>query len=293
MPTCLHPVKVKNVFYPCGNCPNCTQNKRNSLTARFMLESAFCGGPTFFVTLTYAPEHIPKFNGVNCFCKSDIQKFLKRIRNELPPFKYFVTSEYGNKTGRSHYHMLLFMQRDEKLPIVQSILADKWKFGFVQCSLANDSRFAYVCKYTLKQDNYLFQKLPNGHPLKPFRLFSSRPGLGASAIPWLNEYIYNGGNYRPTLCISNKNIIFDTYIKRHIDPSLYEEIKHLTYEKNFDDIQSSLDLSYSTNIREVKHPDSDKLYINLNCKFYEKDYTKDNEIRNRRNTITQLKKHIL
>lgn len=290
MSTCLHPIKVHGVFFPCGKCPNCTQNKRNALTARFMLESAFCGGPTYFVTLTYDPEHIPRYNGINCFDKTEIQKFIKRIRNELPPFKFFCTSEYGDRSSRSHYHLLLWLQRDEKLPIVQSILESKWKRGFVRVSLANDSRLSYVCKYTLKNDAYLFKDLPNGHPLKPFRLFSSRPGIGSSAIPFVNEYIYNGGKIRSKFVISNKTIIFDTYIKRHIDPSLYEEIKNDTYFKNYAEIQDSLAKSYRSNLKEVKDHSTP---IFINGKYFQKDYSKDNEIRNRRKSITQLKKQQL
>lgn len=294
MPTCLHPTMVKGKLFPCGKCPNCTQNKRNALTARFLLEAGFCGGPTYFVTLTYAQDHIPTYNGINCFCKKDIQNLIKSLRHEFR-FKYFATSEFGSRTCRSHYHMLFFMQHPIPMFEFRNRLEHFWSKGYIQISIANNDRFGYVSKYTLKSDPEEFRKLPNGHPLKPFRLFSLKPGIGSSAINFLNEYIYNEGNFRTFVEVNGQRIVLDQFFMRHLDPSLVAEIKHRNYDLNYKEIQESLAKPFRNNVRKVKNEalDPDKIYFWKNGEPYEKDYTKDNEIRKRRNNITNLKKHQL
>lgn len=281
MSTCLHPTSVHGRLFPCGQCPNCLQNKRQMLSSRFLLESAFCGGPTYFATLTYNDENIPSWKGYPCFDKKQVQNFVKRLRKIVPKFKMFLTSEYGDKTARPHYHMLLFFNSPINQFDITNSLQKEWKYGFVQCSLSNDNRVAYAAKYCLKDDWHLFKNLPNEDPRKPFRFFSSRPGLGSSAIEFINEYIYNDGNFRTEFKLGDKLVTFDNYIKNHIDPSLKAELLHLTYESNFTDIQERLNNQYVNN-GEFKTDEFGKEY-------FVKDYTKDNEIRNHRRRLKKLK----
>lgn len=283
MSTCLHPTCVHGRLFPCGKCPACQQNKRQSLSNRFLLESAFCGGPTYFATITYSDENLPIYNGQPCFNKKEIQKFIKRFRKLVPQFKYFLTCEYGEQTARPHYHMLLFFSQPIEQIVVSKAFEKEWKNGFTKLSLSSDSRLAYAAKYCLKQDAYLFQNLPNDDPRKPFRLFSSRPGIGSSAIDFINQYIYNDGNIRTEFSVSGKKITFDQYFKRHIDPSLQAEIKLLTYETNFDEIQNRLLTNYTNNGTWVTDE--------FGKSYFKKNYEKDNEIRIHRQRLTKLKNH--
>lgn len=285
MSTCLHPTIVHGVLFPCGKCPVCTQNKRNSLTSRFLLESSFCGGPTYFLTLTYDDNHLPYFNSVPCFDKKQVRNFIKRLRYALPKFKFFLTCEYGDHYGRPHYHALIFLHDYEPLHVVSSIVAKCWPFGYTTTYQANDSCMAYCAKYTLKNDAYLFKDLDNKNPIKPFRLWSLRPGIGSSAIDFLNDYIYNDGNIRSIFQISDKRVIFDTYIKRHLDPSVYEELKRCSYLEHFQEIQDKL-LTQFWNHKEEKFDEvSGQTYL-------ANDYTKDNQIRNHRNRLTKFHKSL-
>lgn len=53
-----------------------------------------------FITLTYAkaPATLEVWK---------VQRFLKKLRKHMP-VRYFLCGEYGEKTGRPHYHMVLF-----------------------------------------------------------------------------------------------------------------------------------------------------------------------------------------
>ena len=58
-----------------------------------------------FITLTYDDEHLPPDGGIH---KAHWQRFAKRLRKRVGEFRYYHCGEYGEKTGRPHYHALLF-----------------------------------------------------------------------------------------------------------------------------------------------------------------------------------------
>ena len=100
---------------PCGWCVNCRQNKRQSWVYRLRI------GSDLFQT------------NVAVVSKRDVQLFMKRLRKKYEDYKmrYFVTSEYGAKNGRPHYHMILFgFPFTGKM--AGDLLAECWQNGFVQ-----------------------------------------------------------------------------------------------------------------------------------------------------------------
>ena len=123
----------KSFFYkvPCGKCPACLLNKRSQWVTR-LTEEEKASTASFFVTLTYSPEHLPtSFDDIllfdtgeviveefNNLRKSDPQKWIKRVRkyfeNKPIKFTYFIASEYGKKGNRPHYHALVFAYFDYK-----------------------------------------------------------------------------------------------------------------------------------------------------------------------------------
>ena len=136
---------------PCNQCAECKEQKRQEWHFRSFHEVKNCvshGGYVYYVTLTYAEEHVPHLSrfididSINniikdrnsllkcssdsqplledfyCFDSSDWRNFLKNLRRQLDyhyrgaNFKYFLTSEYGTKedyTHRPHYHVLFFV----------------------------------------------------------------------------------------------------------------------------------------------------------------------------------------
>lgn len=311
--TCLHPIRLSSGEYvPCGKCPNCEQNKRNALSTRLQLESAFNSGSSFFVTLTYEEENRPRcseFHEVpkveyTCnwihknyktkevdafdlfspepykymsFCVEDVKKFFKILRKhqELGSIKYFLTAEYGEKTFRNHYHFVLFTSVPVLLEHMTNLIQKDWGLGFIKCCYANDNRNAYACKYMMKSQLDALP-FPRGHASLPFRLFSH--GLGSSSIPFINDYIYNDGkNIREYFRFNGKNVIFDQFFKKHIDPSVYEELR-LKRLSHFEERQENL---YNSRIAHSK-----KVFDNSETP----DYSYDQKIIQHRKTVSNFKK---
>lgn len=94
---------------PCGKCINCRVNRANDWKKRILKE---CEKYEYnhFITLTYNDLHLP---GNHSLVKKDVQKFFKRLRRFLEyhgiteKIKYFCSGEYGDKTRRPHYHIIL------------------------------------------------------------------------------------------------------------------------------------------------------------------------------------------
>lgn len=213
---CLHPLRIANPkcdkkgFYlynkfdeemyklkygkeayidvPCGKCEACIERKANDWSSRIYYEWLYSTTSCFF-TLTYADEFL-KYDDVTLhlgsysethklplLCKDHVQKFMKRIRKALGNgVRFFLGGEYGEDTGRPHYHVVLFNYPD--VESIYDIIAKCWSFGGIEVSEEmNVKRVMYVAKYI-----YSSSLLPNGNVIdnfqKPFILCSRRPGLG-------------------------------------------------------------------------------------------------------------------
>ena len=102
------------IVVPCGSCIICRKRKANALAVRAIMETESTGFAPLFITLTYNPEHLPKNEyGYETLRKSDLQLFFKRLRSLLDnqsiphSLRYLACGEYGSKTKRPHYHLLL------------------------------------------------------------------------------------------------------------------------------------------------------------------------------------------
>lgn len=103
----IYPASVNGtVLVPCGQCLNCRINQSRVWTNRILLENCM-HKKSAFVTLTYSDKHLPDPAWVH---KPHLQKYLKRLRYYIEPIKirYFGVGEYGPKTFRPHYHIILF-----------------------------------------------------------------------------------------------------------------------------------------------------------------------------------------
>lgn len=64
-----------------------------------------------FVTLTYTDKTLPRTTGgLPNLNPRDLQLWLKRLRKAMQPFRlrFYGVGEYGGKTERPHYHVMLF-----------------------------------------------------------------------------------------------------------------------------------------------------------------------------------------
>lgn len=83
---------------------------------------------------------------------SDCQKFLKRLRfhsknkyNE--EIRFYGVSEYGPRTYRPHWHLLLFFNSDELASAVQRLVSESWSYGRTTCELSRGGSASYVASY--------------------------------------------------------------------------------------------------------------------------------------------------
>lgn len=103
--------------FDCGVCPECLQKKSRIWALRAGMEAKY--SKAFMCTLTYDTYKYDEHGNiigendpdrdlrVN---KRDCQLFIKRLRKhfENQPIKYIIAGEYGHRTGRAHYHALIF-----------------------------------------------------------------------------------------------------------------------------------------------------------------------------------------
>jgi len=139
-----------------------------------------------FVTLTYAPEHLPAFNSLD---HRDFQKFFKRLRKAaqqgvdansialrrllagraamgLRPMplqiRYYMAGEYGELLSRPHYHACLFNytvpdkeligKTDSGHNIYSSKYLDGiWGKGMTTVGDVTFESAAYVARYVMKK----------------------------------------------------------------------------------------------------------------------------------------------
>lgn len=143
----------------CGQCKGCRIDKSKEWAARCVHESQMHQANSF-VTLTYAPEHLP-YGGT--LVKKHFQDFMKRLRkrNAETEIRYFHCGEYGEGLGRPHYHACLFgIDFDDRIPYSQTNdvitwtsdeLADVWGKGFATCGELNYQTAAYTARYIMKK----------------------------------------------------------------------------------------------------------------------------------------------
>lgn len=174
---CLTPIVIKDqrtgerISVPCSSCPKCLQ-KRVSGWAFRLLQELKVSDSAHFLTLTYDSKHVPiSPKGALSLDKKDLQLFFKRLRKAHPKdhrtIKYYACGEYGGRTYRPHYHIIMF---NAKLELIQPA----WDKGHIYYGSVTPSSVGYTLKYMCK---------PKGNWDKKAREFSlMSKGLGASYL---------------------------------------------------------------------------------------------------------------
>lgn len=183
---CRSPITINTKYGPqqvrCKQCLNCRILRQSCLAFRCELEhSTWQSG--FFLTLTYAdaPE------------KGDyrhMDQFLKRLREReryhnptLPTIRYLSCGEYGSKTGRFHYHSLIWNISQKSV----DSLTELWPHGFVQAGPIRKGGIQYVSRYTLKF---------HAKGKEACVGWSKSPPLGAHGIRALARSMREDGRYK-------------------------------------------------------------------------------------------------
>jgi len=227
-----------NVNVPCGRCPVCVKKRVSSWSVR-LLKEADVSTSALFITLTYSTENVPiTKNGWMTLDKTHLQSFFKRLRyyEEHTNIKYYAVGEYGTKTHRPHYHVILYNS-------TQEAVCKAWTVGSVHFGQLTPASCGYTLKYISKEKK---TQKPNDDRNPIFSIMSK--GLGKS-------YIEKPENVRWHLAdLENRYFIpvgsgVKASMPRYYRERLYnsEQFGHLkgVLEKNANDKQDELNKKYS------------------------------------------------
>lgn len=257
---CIEPIRITKGLsrkeYPdglevgCGKCYLCRMQKRREWKMRLWHENEY-HDQSAFVTLTYSDENIPPNGSLK---KSDLQNFIKRLRNYFPPrtIKHYSVGEYGGQTFRPHYHSLIFGTNNSD--IIESL----WTCGMVHIGTVTTHSIEYVAGYIDKKmygDTEELMTSMQGRE-KYFKLSSN--GLGKQfAIDHADQISENG-------CVT-------MYGKKFSVPRYYLKVLGLKLDKFNDDsiVKKLLGLNYSLDeiykiaeVNEIKKVNDQRLNEN-------------------------------
>ena len=176
---CQKPIMQKQQYgymtqLPCGRCENCLKRRVSNWSFRLMQEDKHSMS-SLFITLTYDIKHVPftKRARYMDLSKRDLQLFFKRLRklhdthgDYKQPLKYYAVGEYGGRSFRPHYHIILFnaelplllgkievdyisrglIKLDGKKPYHHQV----WPLGHFTVGQVSEASVGYTMKYVSK-----------------------------------------------------------------------------------------------------------------------------------------------
>jgi len=197
---------------PCGQCIGCRLERSRQWAIRCHHEASL-HEKNCFITLTYAPEHLPSVSVIHTrktyqyLVKKHFQDFMKRLRFHYGTgIRYFHCGEYGEKNARPHYHACLFnfdfpdkelWRNVHKNKLYTSeILGRLWPFGFSTIGDVTFESAAYVARYITKKitgpnaiSHYNDHDPCTGEifaeRIPEYTTMSLKPGIGAG---WMQKY---------------------------------------------------------------------------------------------------------
>lgn len=258
---CKRPRTFKNVSleapFACGQCNPCRINTRRVWTHRIMLEGKYHLANSF-LTCTYDDDHLPKSyvhpktgqiweSKLPTCSPTDHKQFMDRFRENYwrvhkKRLRFYGVGEYGDDSGRPHYHYALFnypacVVKGARIVGKKFIpcwcydcqfISKIWGKGNIFLGdLTNDSA-QYVAKYVLKkmtsdktefQKNYLQGRYPE------FSRMSNKPGLGLVAVDSIAQSLTQYGvtaypDLPRTLNHGSKKVPLGRYLNNKLDEKM-------------------------------------------------------------------------
>lgn len=181
-----------SISVPCGKCAACQIQKRKDMSVRLTHEASQFE-KSCFITLTYNDDNVPSTDtksldddskvfsrGVSSGSRltlmpRDVQLFIKRLRRHLEyvpkrgkgvrdhisRIRYFAVGEYGSRTSRPHYHIIIFgWCPSDAVPfkvhkgnsVYRSAQIEKlWSYGFSSFSEVSPFVAKYCARYVTKK----------------------------------------------------------------------------------------------------------------------------------------------
>lgn len=225
---------------PCGQCLGCRLEKSRQWATRLLYEKDSHHG-SIFLTLTYDDNMVPK-NGT--LIRDHWTTFMKDLRRRLDyhygqKIKAFGIGEYGDQTGRPHYHAALYgpistlypdCEREQAEPsrsgasqFVHSDISAVWRYGLHRFSDLSFESAAYVARYLLKKVTGTSAPSHYGDRLPEFQAPSK--GLGKGYYDkWSGDFYPSDHVVLPGRGEFLPPKYFDRLLEK-ADPVLYEKVK--------------------------------------------------------------------
>lgn len=192
---CYHPWRKEGIheMLPCGQCVGCRKARAREWAMRCMHEASL-HEDNCFLTLTYDDEHLPPGGSLD---RAAFPLFMKRLRKQIEPrrVRYFHVGEYGESSGRPHYHALLFGYDppDKEMLSVRggfrvftsARLREAWPCGLHETGVVTPQSAAYVCRYVRKKMTGNWSKAKYGDREPEYGTMSRNPGIGAG---WIDRF---------------------------------------------------------------------------------------------------------
>lgn len=206
-----------------------------------------------FITLTYSNDE-QTFGNLD---KTHLQLFIKRLRKKYKkPITYYAIGEYGGKTFRPHYHIILFGVSHLDVVKIENTWASLGEnFGFVYVGNVTVRSISYVAKYHVNRTKYPAGLVPS------FCLMSK--GVGKTYVDRMKRYHKSDlkRNYYNDFSIKRK-------LPRYYADKIYNRIEKDKIKANNEMSQSNMD---RVNKWLSKHPNSKHVdyYKDLQARYEE------------------------
>jgi len=279
MAQCLSPIRLKTPDkptpfrdVPCGKCAACMLKKRFEWSTRLQHELQYATSAAF-ITLTYSDEYFEKKHpigstinqllmfeevdqnimvGIKEFDeylkdrtsvkKKEMQDFLKRFRHhdKSPNIRYYAVGEYGEKSLRPHYHLLMF---NFDYPNLEQNLLKSWSYGLFYIGSVTEASIHYVSGYVMTK-----QFSPNDDWCeRSFALMSRKPGIGSAYLQDVAEHYINNpkpyltmkGGYKVGMPRYYKDKLYTDEAKLQIQHDINKSLKPRTDEMYSRQIQNN------------------------------------------------------
>lgn len=225
------PETIEALKIPCGRCIGCRLENSRQKAMRGTLEAQM-HDQNSWLTLTYAPGNEPPGESVN---RRDLDLFMKRLRKRYGTgISHLSCGEYGDRTGRMHYHVCLFGHDfGDKYPWQKTgvgtlyrsdALEEIWTEGHAIVGEVNFDTIAYTARYITKKitGDKAEQHYQGKEP--EFLSMSRKPAVGLRFVEEYADDIYpkdfvtiRGRKMKPP-------VYYDRWLEKN-NPNMYEEIK--------------------------------------------------------------------
>lgn len=253
---CLSPLTTKNRYtdetctFPCSKCPECRARRASAWSFRLMQQEK-TSISSYFVTLTYDTLTVPITKTKRTtLCKRDVQLFFKKLRkaqrkaNIDRSIKYYLCGEYGERTQRPHYHIILFDANIETMVNVNDHLKLKysnfdgkteihikqWDKGHATIGQVTPASVGYTLKYISKPKTVPMYK--GDDRLPQFSLMSKRLGFNYLTDEMIKWHTSDIKNRMYCVMLDGIKLSMPRYYKDKIYNSIQrEQIKQHFYDK--------------------------------------------------------------